>query len=83
MELVKIDSNGKRTFEIDFNGKKIDEIAFNGFLMDFGHFSQKRPKEVELILNMRNGLQFMSKPSDSYLNRIVWHWLFPQFPPSN
>ena len=31
VELIKIDSNGKRIFEIDFNGKKL----MKSILMDF------------------------------------------------
>ena len=36
----------------------------------FETLARNGPKEVELILNMQNGLQLISKPSDGYLTKI-------------
>ena len=69
MELIKIDSNGKRIYEIGFNGKNWRnrfQWFFNGFLT----LQPETLPEVELILNMRNRLQIISKLSNGYLTKI-------------
>ena len=58
VELIKIDSNGKRIFEIVFNGKKLMKSISMDFQWIFDTLPREALKEVELILNMRNGLQF-------------------------
>ena len=36
----------------------------------FDTLARNAPKEVELILNIRKGLQFISKSSDGYYTKI-------------
>ncbi len=70
VELIKIYPIGKRIFEINFDGKKLMKSISMDFQKIFVTLARNDPKEVELILNMRNGLQFISEPSDGYLTKI-------------